>query len=95
MRAETAESEEALRNPNRGVFVGCCAQAEKGSAKSIEQKDRRVIFLCIGFPLIDLALTLALSRKRAREAAPQTKIQNHLCHSTILALSSSKNWWLQ
>jgi hypothetical protein len=48
--------------PNRQIFFGCCARAGKGRAKSIEQKARRVIFLCIVFP--------------SRKAAPQTQIFN-------------------
>ncbi len=46
------------RYPIRGTFFGCCARAGKGRAKSIEQKARRVIFLCMGF-LVALTLTLS------------------------------------
>jgi hypothetical protein len=66
MRAEIADRETVVRYPIRGIFVGCCARAGKGRAKSIEQKVRRVILLCMGFPSIASALTLALSQ-RARE----------------------------
>jgi len=46
-RAEPLAASTGDRYPIRGTFFGCCARAGKGRAKSIEQKARRVIFLCM------------------------------------------------
>jgi hypothetical protein len=43
------EGEPAVRNPNRGIFVGCCASAGRQSAKSIAHSARQKIFLFMDF----------------------------------------------
>src|SRR6516165_9405971 len=49
IRAETAEGEAEPKNPMRGTFVGCWADAEKQSAKSTAQSVRRMTFILICF----------------------------------------------
>src|SRR4030095_16614387 len=44
MRVAMKGAEIAVRNPIRGTFVGCCADADGQSAKSIAQRARAKIF---------------------------------------------------
>jgi hypothetical protein len=56
MRAEIMESEVALRNPIRGIFVGCCASAEKQSAKSMAPTRLRAKRMALGVKTIRFLL---------------------------------------
>src|SRR5262249_25497394 len=48
-RAALTERETASRYPIPGIFVGCCAQTGRQSAKSMAQSVRTVIFLVMFF----------------------------------------------
>jgi hypothetical protein len=48
-RTDSLAASTVARYPIRGTFFGCCARAENGRAKSIEQKTRRVILLRMEF----------------------------------------------
>src|SRR5262245_53791619 len=50
MRSRMAEREAPLRYPIRGIFVGCCADAEKLSASSITQRAKPPSFRLFIFP---------------------------------------------
>src|SRR5436309_2366900 len=59
MRGAITEGEEVMRNPIRGIVVGCCASAEKPRAKSTEHRARKKIFLGIAFYPSFMLMTIA------------------------------------
>jgi hypothetical protein len=49
MRAEIVEREVTLRNPIRGIFVGCCASAEKAVVSNTVVSSQTKKFRLISF----------------------------------------------
>src|SRR5215475_10692838 len=54
MRAALVEGNPPSRYPIRGIFVGCCAQTGRQSAKSMAQSVRTVIFLVMFFSALSI-----------------------------------------
>src|SRR5882724_167028 len=52
MRGAITAGEEVMRNPIRGIFVGCCASAGEQSAKSNDRDFSLHVFLCSFHPTL-------------------------------------------
>src|SRR5215510_4834611 len=95
MRAALVEGKPPSRYPIRGIFVGCCAQTGRQSAKSMAQSVRTVIFLVMLFSALStrhstldtrpfsVAVGTALAsgppHRSVREEFPHTAPTSGLC----------------